>query len=310
LGGCQVVRFGLNSGAAQIWPFYPFTLSGPSFLTFYIQWMVVGWLFLKGLDFFLYLSPHSPPNDKSQPDLSPQEIAYLVGGPRNAVSTALLGLLHSGEVTIDGNTLELTSHPPRHHIGLEGVVIQTLQQGVRDVKHLLDTVVVRMDVYKPCVDTLQARGLLLTQSQIVLSNRAARFVLGGLSLLAIARVIQGVSAGRPVFFLIMFNVFSGLPARVDRLSRRGANVISALKRTHRRQLQSTDQADGDLSTPSILASFALLGALVLPADLAHAMEPVMSWAIPVVPSGTGGADGGGGGCSGGGCGGGCGGCGG
>ena len=246
--------------------------------------------------------------------LDPYEVAYLAGGPRLAVNTAIAGLYHGGAIRLEGTPPKLVSvgDPGRSRPGLEREVHRYVAgSSSRSVQ----------EVHRAGGAATAARRPL--ELGLALSG-VERFQVGLLSVLpllflaalGVAKMFVGVSRDRPVVFLGFF-LFATLVAIVMFLSKTPRRTLSgdaAIRglRAENAALQSTARSQpASLGAAELAMAMGLFGAAtVLRAgplsDLRNAIIP---------PGSTGGSSGCGSGCGGGGGGGdggggGCGGCGG
>jgi uncharacterized protein (TIGR04222 family) len=257
--------------------------------------------------------------------LGPQQIAYLNGGDRQAVYTALGGLRAAGAIgSGPDRTVVQTGPLPGGVTPLDTAVYNAAGRRVRARDIGSDPwATAATDQLR---EGLENAGLARTAAQ----RRAARlWAIAGAALvgLGIARLIAGIDNGKPVGFLVpsvllaavvtiaMLVIPSGTPTRA---ATRG---MAELRRRH--QYLSPKQSP---SYATYGAAGAAMGVALFGAASLYAMDPAFaaeaeiqranaaaSWAGGGVSGGDGGGSscgGGGGGCGGGGGGGGGGGCGG
>ena len=187
------------------------------------------------------------------------------------------------------------SHPSRPLDSLEQGLVQDLESGERTVAELLNGLASRLEMFFPMVQRLRGLGLLMGQRQEAVARLGIHVVTGGLVLVAVTRLIQGLSHRQPILFLLLLlllviwkgcELLSSMPHTTDY----GLHRIAELRRDFESQSQERDTMD-----PWLLGAFALLGATVLPAALASGMETVRRWEGSAVGGGSGGD---GGGCGG------------
>ncbi|WP_086818801.1 TIGR04222 domain-containing membrane protein [Allokutzneria sp. NRRL B-24872] len=247
----------------------------------------------------------------------PYHLAFLVGGARRAAETALATLLADGRLRIASTgVVSRTSG---------GVTSDPLENAVLDKANTVRarTVVDRAMESSACAaiaDDLADRGLLVPQSVARNRLRWISLLFLAVGAVGVLRVVDGVSAARPVGFLIPLVVIAGIAALVARAASRrvqagkrtalGDRVAAEARGRHDHHADEPDLVG--VSTFGFAAGAVLFGGLALYPDAQ--IQDALTYAPPPV---SGGSDGGGGGDSGGsscggggGCGGGCGGCGG
>jgi uncharacterized protein (TIGR04222 family) len=284
----------------------PLDFKGPEFLSFYL--LVASTAIILAYILRWYLRKPAPHTSDESSSLDAYEIAYLAGGNNRAVDAAIASLVQRGHLQPLTQILELDAVLPRNSHPLERAIAQAIEnsgkpdqvrQAVRSATSLIEK-------------RLQNLGLLVNSRQAKVVKWLPALPVFAVLILGIAKIMVGISRGKPVGFLIMLCIITAIfgfcllvkPHR----SRYGDRTLTNLQARHENLKQpSTSQ------TYEIGLAFGLFGSVVLAdssfADLKRLLVPLQSTSGGGGGDG-GGGDGGGGGCGGGGCGGGCGGCGG
>jgi uncharacterized protein (TIGR04222 family) len=231
------------------------------------------------------------------------ELAFVAGGPRQAMTTALVALNERGTLVLQQGRVTLATGGPPPHQGLEAAVVKAIQW--RGSGHSLAGLTQKL---KP---ELKRLGRVLQNRGLVLSERRQRLAWWGQTLLlapvlglGLVRLLRSLAAGRPVGFLLLELALIGiLLIGVARNPLHATWEGERLVRHAKRQEQQRRAA----GQPDLAHACALFGIAALPAALALQLVPPPP--PPAVSGGAASGDGGGGGGCGGGCGG-CGGCGG
>ncbi|MBV8658630.1 MAG: TIGR04222 domain-containing membrane protein [Burkholderiales bacterium] len=283
-------------------------LDGPHFLFFYFCAWVAFALLARVASLLGGLADDSQ-SRLTAPQIDVFERAYLGGGARRAVETALLKLILHEQLTVDDKGVITQVAPP----GLEGRAFETqiwplLKPGMR---------------YRDAVRQLAPRGerlkarlvdqRLVQSDETVARRRGAYTLIGtGLWLLGAAKVVVGLSRDRPVGILVFALIAIAVVAGLMKLAGRKRIELTRAGRAFQREsrLSARDIAeDRDLQ----LNRFAVLGVTALIGTQWAYLTPYVTPANTGSSVGSSGGDGGGscgGGSSCGGGGGGCGGCGG
>lgn len=284
----------------------PLNYNGSEFLSFYFQLSILVILLACGLRYYLRLpseSPMQPPNN-----LDAYEVAYLVDGNKRVFDTAIASLFQKGYITIESKlrriywtgSIEKLSHP------IEKAVAEMLQSYT-----YIDSIPKsKLSATQAIRDRLQNWDLLVKPQQAFIAKIYPSILIACLLGLGIAKILVGLSRGKPVGILIAMCVIVAIiglvfSQKAVHRSRYGDRFLSNLRNRIPNKVFSLN----DVQLPLVVA---LLSIVILPND---AFADLKSLLTPVSSSGGdgssdgGGGDGGGGGCGGGGCGG-CGGCGG
>jgi uncharacterized protein (TIGR04222 family) len=295
LTGCQSADTTLN----------PLDFAGPEFLTFYFLLSVVFVFLASRLRNYLRL-PGGNLIRQRPVSLDVYETAYLADGKNRVVDTAIASLVQTQSVVVESAQRSFTLQKPLTEIShpVERAVAEAIANNGR-----ID--VVRQGSFQAInaiFGRLQQLELLITPQRSMTARIVPALLFVALLGLGIAKILVGISRGKPVGYLVMMCVVVAIVGICFLLipihrSRYGDRVLKDL----RTRIQSIVFSP---SHPQLALAFALLGVWILPvddifADLRTVLAPVST---------GGGGDGGSGGCSGGdgggGCGGGCGGCGG
>lgn len=294
--GCQVVSNIPN----------PINFRGSEFLAFYFLLSIV----VLSLASFLRSYLRLPDGKLKQPPISldPYEVAYLAEGKNHVVDTAIASLVQKGYVTVQRSQRSLTLQGSVEELSdpVERAVAKAIASDGR-IDRVRSVVTQAIDVIR---DRLLELNFLVSKNQAAKIQAYLVVLIAPLLGLGVAKVLVGISRGKPTVFLIFLCFIVALigfffwvtpPYR----SRYGDRVLQDLRtRIHSTAVSHTD--------PQLPLVFALWGMEILPndvfADLKKVFTPASSGDSSDV--GTSGGDDGGGGDGGGGDGGGCGGCGG
>jgi uncharacterized protein (TIGR04222 family) len=250
-------------------------------------------------------------------ELTPQQAAYLNGGERLAVYTALGGLRAAGAIgTADDKTLVQMSAMPAGATPLDTAVYNAAGNRIPAASLPRDPwVVAAVDRLR---EDLEAAGLATTAAQ----RRTVRlWGVAGLGLLAVGvlRLIAGIANDRPVGFLVLALIAVGvlslfLLIRLRKETRTGRAALEDLRSRH-----AYLAPDNSPSYATYGVSGAAMGVALYGTPTLFAMDPAFAAEADIqrvaagssgsggsggyTPSSGGGSCGGGGGCGGGGCGG-------
>jgi uncharacterized protein (TIGR04222 family) len=170
-------------------------------------------------------------------ELSPYELAYLSGGPRRAINTALAVLARAGAVRVSRGSQVTAVHGARPSpVPIEQAVLDTL--ATRPGGHRAGELRRELETHPALAGLaggLQARGLIVPEEAFGNAwrrrklQKAAVGVAGGFALLVVALAAAGLAAEEPVFLGVLFftaiALFSGLAA-LARQRRRLRNVLT------------------------------------------------------------------------------------
>lgn len=295
----------------------PFDLGGPQFLALYAGFAAL--VFTA-----LLLTQRSAEAGGTNLRLTdPYLIAYLRGGPREALRLVVIGLVSRGLLDRSGTRLETTAGTVLTAIdhGLERAVLLRFQGGADEATVVFDNAALGREAGE-LGRTLERHGLL--PDEHLRRARRGRLLLA-LSLLvgvAFVKVMVALSRGRSFGFLLLLTALATIIAcRVTDLPRtsRGDAVLEDLRTLFARLRQrasdlAPDQAEEALMLAAIFGFKALPASWIFAKDLFPRAARDQSLDTGWSQSGGGAGCGSSGGSScgsscGGGCGGGCGGCG-
>ncbi len=315
----MLVLFSAGCASDAMALFSPLDWKGPEFLGFYfialpVACAAAAYLRWNGR------RPADVPDDPIPP-LDPYAVTYLANGRGLTIAAALTRLQQLRAVAVSNPSGHLTATQPLPESAhpFERGIYDLVAQGTQSASAVHP---LAKALTKPLAESLQAQGLVLTESQ------AAKATWGPLLLAALVpafgciKILVGLSRNRPVAILVaaclLSFVFIGVAfARRPFRTRRGDAVLARLRREHQGLRNNVQSSFADLSGTALPLAIGLFGLEVLAgtplADLRTTLRP------PAAASASGGCGNGGGascgggggdGGGGGGCGGGCGGCGG
>jgi len=306
-----------------------FDLQGPEFLRFYAVLLLIAFGFAFATRFLAKYAEREPGISDTEP-LDAYQAAYLSGGPKWAVKTAVAKLLADNDVAMVkpwsqrlGRTQSVMSD---RHV-LERALLNAMPDAPRGASWL--------ELNRHCREplesiaaSLEARGLLLGSQRRLIASVVP------LAVMALAIVIGAIKTGigierhRPVTYLVMMCVAAAVVTLAVfvwpvRRTYAGDRRLASMKMGHR-HLRNEARLGPFSASDGLPLAVALYGLGVLsPGPLQHVARTIEPRGIPAQRKsgfrGDGGgvgcsagisSCGGGGGCGGGGCGGGgCGGCG-
>ncbi len=300
-----------------------FNLSGPEFLKFYL--FLVVFSFIAALISRWLL--RAPGGDMSHlvPGLDPFEAAYLAGGPRMVVHTAIAALVH-------GNALKLKSASQTFSIAnplagrphqIERAVYHLVEYGTTSLSGIRESATV---ITAHIRDKLLGANLVLSTGKAITARIAPAMLMLATLAVGIAKIEIGVSRNRPVGYLVFICVVVGAATLIMSLirvrnTRAGSAVMGRLRDRNAALRTAVGTAPERVGHEDLALAIALFGPAILASNDFTTLRqtlwpPSSSGGGCSSGSGCGGSCGGGsscggGGCGGGGCGGGgCGGCGG
>jgi uncharacterized protein (TIGR04222 family) len=279
----------------------PWGLSGPQFLGLYLAGLALC-AALAFCAFMLARRTREAGDPSSDRDLDVYEGAYLAGGPRRVAQTAAFSLLAADRIRGSRSGTMTTVVADGATASKQDDVAQVVYDALAQQEPTHMDPVLSVAAKDPTVvsigERLRREGLVRDKDQTHI-HRSVLLPIAALLLVGLARLIEGLSNGRPVLFLLVL-----LAATV------GLGMVLAasqpLLRTPRGnakldELRATTFPIGGLALASVTAiDVALLGA-----DAIRDTE-ISGWLFGAASGGSGGGgyDGGGGGDGGGGCGGG------
>jgi len=256
-----LVLFGLPAGlfAAQSWNIFEWT--GPEFLTLYLPLVAASLLLALAMRYVLLADSTI---DRGSKDLTPDEAAYLAGGPQTALGAALGSLVRIGAIelrkmptTAMGRQELYVGQPPAEPLpqlqqliltqvkGYPGISIDALRRGL-------------MFDIEPLRTALEERGLIYSKSALDMTRLVACAPLVLLATIGMAKIAIGIMRDKPVAILVVAVVGLGVAAffaarRVFRTTA-GENKLNALRQRHA-ELEMA--AQGSLGTEGSTAPLSL-----------------------------------------------------
>lgn len=291
----------------------PFNFTGPHFLGFYAELIVVTFFAAAGLR-WLGRRPHDDP--PTNLDLGPYDVAYLAGGERLATYSALANLVRTGAVIVDRTSHQVKrgDEPPTDAPELEKALHAQLDPH-------LGTAVSAVPQHAAAVlreirGRLEEMALVPSRHRFLQSYWLSLALVFALFTFGAIKVAVGISRNKPVLFLSLMAAGAlvvGLLtfARPARRSGRGERALRMLRDQHR-ALETTARRDPErLTSDDLGLAIGLYGLGILTvgplADLRATVQQSGAASSGWYGCGTGGScgggDGGGAGCGGGGCGG-------
>lgn len=309
--------------AATTWN--PLDWNGPEFLVGYILVTTIAALVAVTVR-CIFAPEHDAEEAKFGKPLDPYEAACLVAGPARSVQAAFAAMVQAGTLRIVAeeskvlglftskkNLIDQGKPLPDDAHRLERALFRAAVIPARDLTPLAAA---GMPIAREINDELVKRGLLQAGPPPV-CNIASSLMMAAPLMLGVAKIVVGLSRGRPVGLLVAlcamtFVAALGFLLARSRLSAAGKATVESLQAKHSTTRQFATSAAGTLAPPELAMAIGLFGVGMLatgPLAEAHAMLRRASAGGGLsCGGGCGGGGGGGGGC-GGGCGG-CGGCGG
>lgn len=179
-------------------------IPGPAFAGFYLLAMVV----VVAATIIIRRAIHGG-RDAAR-ELHPYEVAYLIGGGRRAVATAVAGLRADGAVETSGDGhLRAIAAPRTMRAALDLAVHETLVRGLVTTARTLVAGEKVQRAVEGIHDTLVRDGLVASPRQRAWS-RLAVLLPALLFGLGIARLVAGAARGRPVGYLIVLLIALGI----------------------------------------------------------------------------------------------------
>ncbi|MEU0882695.1 TIGR04222 domain-containing membrane protein [Lentzea sp. NPDC005914] len=267
----------------------PWGLSGPEFLQLY--WIGLALAVLVAIIVRVRVrAGHS-----SQPvrSLDMDELAYLAGGPRRVVETAIARLLTAGELrTSRRGTVQATSATSSLN-AVDRAVITDSQRYTNRTVSLMIASVSKDDAVTAIGRRLEEMGLVVHPDVAKSALRKGSVLLWVLLAVGVVRLVNGLAIGAPVGYLALLLILTG--GLVFLLTRRGKHVrtskgnsVLAAARTS----GSSRLATSDDALYAGAAGLVLFGGLAVYPDLA-----VRSSLLAASGSTSGGGYGGDGGAS-------------
>jgi uncharacterized protein (TIGR04222 family) len=286
-------------------------IPGPTFL-----WVYAGLAVITLVGVLMWRRRYTAgPDESTQPQLTPTQLAFLNGDRELAVYSSLAALRAAGAVTVLQGQLDQSGPLPMGAPELDRAVYAAA--GMRKSPRRIQTEAGVASVLDRVQDQLTDQGWLLSYERQRYARRGAlAFLL--LLVLGVARAFAGANNGKPVGFLVLLLIPVGVTMfalmAVPKKSAAAKSVLNRARRgaTHLRPNQAPSWATYGPAGAAL--GVGLFGAAsIWAADPAFAMEAEIkrqaySSSAFAGDAGGGGGDSGGSSCGGGGgCGGGCGG---
>ncbi len=289
---------GTTATPAGALPLNPLDWPGPPFLALFAA------LFALSLAATLLLRARGQDtgDPASADNLSAIDLAYMRGGAQNAADTIAVGLLMHGGAEPDGPaSRRFVVMPDAKPLPPELEPFRTVIEGSFTRPDFLAATKQRFDALQ---DGLVRRGLLMSGPAQARLRERCLWAMTPLLLLGLAKVMTGLSRGRPVDFLVFFMLLAVvatiLARKRPRLTRAGRQALRDYRRRHDRAVRAP-------LANEVMLAFALTGPAVLAGTAAGPYGAVI-WQAGADGSYDGGSGSGSGGGGDGGGGGGCGGC--
>jgi uncharacterized protein (TIGR04222 family) len=235
-------------------------LGGPEFLAAYVP-ILIGALIVGA--FVRRLASPRLDSGKPMPALSSIEAAYLAGGPRQALAALVTSVAQRKLITFDEKTRSVSlvagAGPPedpfeRQLVGLIGQRSPTLT----NIESRAD------ELFGQLRDRLKNLGLLVPDERHRIPQVLIVAVVGGALALGAAKLVVGLSRGRPVGILLillvggvvaMVKLLSDLPER----SALGDEVLKRLRHSSAGLELSTSRSPDRLAPNDLALAVALYG---------------------------------------------------
>ncbi|SMD24797.1 TIGR04222 domain-containing membrane protein [Lentzea albidocapillata] len=245
----------------------PWGLSGPEFLQLY--WIGLALAVLVAIVVRVRVrAGHSTQPVRS---LDMDELAYLAGGPRRVVETAVARLLTAGELrTSRRGTVQVTS-TTRSLNPVDRAVVTDCQRYTNRTVNLMIPAVAEDGAVTAIGQRLEAMGLVVNPAVAKSALRKGSIALWVLIVIGFARWVNGLAIGANIGWLMVQLVLTGLLILTLRLTRRdrhirtrkGDRVLDDARRTSTSAAGSVDEV-----VYAGAAGAVLFGGLVVYPDLA------------------------------------------
>ncbi len=178
----------------------PLDLTGPDFLVFYSLIGIIGIALSFWLRYSLRLPSDAPKSAST--NLSAYEVAFLTGGNRRMISTALVSLMQKGYVVAQPRSLKLT---------LEKAVDDSCDWMERLVAKKIDTldggidqlIQKSKDIGDEIRDRLQKFGLIVSDRQSLKVQIYPTLIMFSLLGIGALKTFVGISRGKPISLLLL-----------------------------------------------------------------------------------------------------------
>ena len=300
----------------------PLDMTGPAFLGFYIGAAMLATLAAIGLRWYLRLPAPGPA--QLEPSLSPYEVAYLAGGEERAVMAALARLVADGVMEVDQRKFEFRVRDSSQAAQLSDFEEKVMQSTAGN-SHWTPAMVAQRagSALRTTRKKLEDLALIVDDNRSRAVQLIPPLIIVSVALFGFAKVMLGLSRGRPVAFLIVLITFTLILAafflRAAHRSRRGDSFLESLKlRNAALEYTAVRRAD-NLAGSDVALSLGLFGPIILANShfarlhvtlrrqhvkkMSDGSSSSSGWSSSCGSSSCSGGGGCGGGCGGGGCGG-------
>ncbi|SDG86817.1 TIGR04222 domain-containing protein [Lentzea fradiae] len=184
----------------------PWGLSGPEFLQLY--WIGLALAVLVAV--VVRVRVRAGRGDQPVRSLDMDELAYLAGGPRRVVETAVARLLTAGEIRTSrrGAVSTTTTTSPRNPV--DRAVVDDCRRYTNRTVNLMIPAVAAGEAVTAIGRRLEAMGLVVDPAVAKSALRKGTLPLWALLVIGVARWVNGVAIDAPVGWLTMQLVLTGL----------------------------------------------------------------------------------------------------
>jgi uncharacterized protein (TIGR04222 family) len=263
----------------------PLDLPGPAFLALYIILLVCA--LVVALLFRRWLVAIGEGRRRPRVSLDPYEAAFLTGGSKAVIDTAIAMLVQRQALKASSATRSLTRREPlpRGAHPIEQAVYQAVASTLTPVAKV--RAAARWSV-EQTADRLKEMGLVLSDARWWVARSIPALIIAAVLLLGVAKIFVGLSRNRPVSFLVILSLLTAVIALAFFLSRPRATPLGEQALLQLRidnvALQSTARSRPQALTPGDIAfAIGLFGVASLPfAD--HSWTELKQTLSPPPPS--------------------------
>jgi uncharacterized protein (TIGR04222 family) len=237
----------------QALPLNPLELPGPQFLLLFLALFAVAFVASRLLR-HRFSATRADAGAASLAD--PWSIAYLAGGPARVVDTGIATLLAEDRAEWKDGKLHVRDlHSVKDSPLREIARASASGQRVRDIVKILQSYTTRLH------ESLQQRGLMLDSAQRQMAGLWGALPYLALTVFGIAKIQIGIARERPVFFLVLLVIVSGIATLVAWLRRpqrstAGEALLRSLNQRHAHARRAP--RDGDIGLAVALGGTAIL----------------------------------------------------
>lgn len=188
----------------------PFDLPGPKFLLFYLVTLAIAiliatllrrWLISSGEDFSV-----------RRVTVDPYEAAYLRGGAQQAINTAIAMLVQIKALKISKTTLSFSSSHVAATHPVEQAILKTISSKAgQDISKVRTSLSLKDEINR-MAERLKMLGLVLSDERWRKVRKAPALVILIVFLFGIVKILIGVSRDRPISFLFVLCMLTGIIA--------------------------------------------------------------------------------------------------